>query len=1653
MADKTNRDGVGKKIKRARNVFSRLNKMFRDGPIVRSAISGKIDTGFTKASMGHLLNTNIYNSSTFFSQGHDRMARYCLAGDTVIATNDGLDGRITIKEMLEKHSNGVPQQVFSYNHKTNSVVLAKVLNVWLTKRDEVVEVEVDKGLKFKCTKDHRVMLRDGTYCEAQNLTAGMSLMPFYRKKFNRKNKNFGYRYIYSFDCWRPEHSIVAEYKTGMSLRKGNGFHVHHKNFKQCDNSFENLQVMEANEHLSFHAKINNKRFEDPKNREHMSTVLKKMWEPGGYFRDEERYSARREKASTHYESYRDRRIKYNKEVKPGKYNKGREDQKRFQNANTDKDFTIQNIYSAYCSGMSLNQLSMDLGKSRSKILKRLKWNGFNSFSDFVDNFLNHKVVTVKNVLGKEDVYDIEVEHFHNFAICDSVTSSGICFVHNSDIQEMESYAELNAALNIYADESVSYDERGNVLKVITDNDKIKDLLETLFYETLNIEFSAWGWVRSLCKWGDGFLLNMVDPEYGVVGVLPIPVQEIEREEGFDPSNPMSVRYRWATQNKILNSWQVTHFRLLGNDAYGPYGSSVLEGARRIWKQLNLLEDAVMVYRIVRCLHGDTRLWTENGYKHIRDIGIGDKVYSYDDNRKLRLSTVTDWINNGSQKIWKVKTRHRSIKTNNNHPILVRDTTTDLIDYVKTEDLIPHRHQLVIPQKDDSHNETPVCLKEEKYVWFGSLDQAGKNIFRSKKLNESKRSIEKALAEKLKLPENRIHQFLYVNDKVKGVPYDLAVEICDRFDIPIKHLVKHPKGMYNLDRLCLPKYVDEKFARFFGFMVGDGFMTKERHKIGFATGVYENVNNYYLNIFKEYCSSVVYENDKRIDNPILGRYTACNYYLCNLMADMGFTSSVYTKTIPDWVFRSSNKIKEAFIDGLIDADGHKRTQKNVESMEIELCNKGIVEGLKELCHQLGWNVSSEIRKRTRDEGRVINGFAVKETTSYSLYLTKEHVGLYENIVSSEETDEISDVFDIRVDNDYHNFVADGCVAHNSPERRVFKIDVGNIASDEIPAFMEKVQSQVKRDQVVDSSSGRVDLRYNALSVEDDYFIPVRGDISSEIETLAGGVYTGDVSDIEYFQKKLFAALQIPRAYLGFDESIGGKCLHPDTMIPFLDGVERTISEVADLFVNGNDPDLWTYSYDKGLDRVVPSRVVLAERTRRNAELVRVCLDNGKHIDCTPDHGFVLRNGETKNAEDLLVGESLRTVNRRMKKLAVNATEYEQVYQPDTEKWQWTHKMVDSSINGDIVRNGWGEDEFLVVSVERLDERIDTYNMEVDDVNHHGVHNFYTSAGIVVKNSTLSAEDVRFSRTIQRVQRVVISELTKLAIIHLYVHGFDGEDLIDFELRLSNPSNVAEQQKLELWRTRFEIANSIPEGYFDREFVQKNIFQLSNREIAIIKHKRIEDKKEDNELEAMQLPPEPEVGGEGGGFGGGFGGGEEELFGGEGGGEEELFGGEEEEPFEEEEISGAGGEETVGGGGLFAHKVRGDKELIMLEEDETGVDVIDDDEEDDGEDEDKEPRVRDQKYKFKHNRQRTSRHGPDSTQMPDLANIGDLGTTFSKKTRQSDMNPFRNTSIGEKAIRKVDFEINSLISELDRDVPKKPKRLVENTDIDKESNNDD
>jgi len=188
----------------------------------------------------------------------------------------------------------------------------------------------------------------------------------------------------------------------------------------------------------------------------------------------------------------------------------------------------------------------------------------------------------------------------------------------SEYDAMDSDAIVASALDILADESTLKNDMGEVLQIRSSDEDIQRILYNLFYDVLNVEFNLWSWVRNMCKYGDFFLKLEIAEKYGVYNVIPYTAYHIDRQEGYDPSNPLAVRFKYnpeglASANSgyigvsyqdegravLFDNYEMAHFRLLADTNYLPYGRSYLEPARKLFKQYVLMEDAMLIHRIVR----------------------------------------------------------------------------------------------------------------------------------------------------------------------------------------------------------------------------------------------------------------------------------------------------------------------------------------------------------------------------------------------------------------------------------------------------------------------------------------------------------------------------------------------------------------------------------------------------------------------------------------------------------------------------------------------------------------------------------------------------------------------------------------------------------------------------------------------------------------------------------------------------------------------------------------------------------------------------------------------------------------------------------------------------------------------------------------------
>lgn len=174
-----------------------------------------------------------------------------------------------------------------------------------------------------------------------------------------------------------------------------------------------------------------------------------------------------------------------------------------------------------------------------------------------------------------------------------------------DYVKMEEYPIIGAALDIFMEECTSTNAKGDVLNIYSESPRVKKELENMFFNKININLNIGMWTRNMCRDGDNFVYLDVDGENGIVGCKQLPNIEIERDEGdlfnyFDTSKKNAVVFRWKTSRTLeFKHWQVAHFRLLIDDRRIPYGVSILEKARRFWRNLLLTEDAMRTIRLIR----------------------------------------------------------------------------------------------------------------------------------------------------------------------------------------------------------------------------------------------------------------------------------------------------------------------------------------------------------------------------------------------------------------------------------------------------------------------------------------------------------------------------------------------------------------------------------------------------------------------------------------------------------------------------------------------------------------------------------------------------------------------------------------------------------------------------------------------------------------------------------------------------------------------------------------------------------------------------------------------------------------------------------------------------------------------------------------------
>lgn len=1049
----------------------------------------------------------------------------CLSGDVIIPLLNG--EKISIQELYNGHQENF--WVYGIDLNNDKIIPAKIEKVIYKGKKDVYLIKLDDNTEIKCTEDHLWLTSQNEWIETKNLKFGTSLKSIYDKldhkgyeKISLDNKNFKYT-----------HRIVAEsqlFEEKKKLSEKNHFKkeriiIHHTSFNKLNNSPEYLEYMYWNDHQKLHTDLNSERWKDNnfsiKMKKIFSETAKNTWRNK---RDiiSKKYS---KSISNHMRSLTksERILKYGRKKEQNgmfgvhrfgdlnpNYNKNKQhfkdiDEQEYINIvlqqtgnyrpilvsqfNLTKQSIIkfnkflckkyhlqriEDIKFYFIPGYSIELIKNFMRSTKSPVRKKreycIKYNiktpaldrfirkrGYKDWSDINKSINNHRIVDIKYA-GKEDVFDLlNSSADSTFGI---KCKSGMIISHNC-----------------------TKSERGEILTIHSDSRRIKNILDDLFYNVLDINTNLPMWARGMCKYGDDFVYLKIDPEKGIIGCQQLPNIEVERMEGARQSVPnqsdrvgsrfptRELRFTWKNKDMEFQAWEIAHFRILGDDRKLPYGT---------------------------CLKSDSYIKTEKGYKEIKDIQIGDLVYSFDTLKQTPiLSKVLDTVKSGSKICYKISTKHNYIDASEEHKILYYDQNDQDFKYKNTLDF--------------------------KVGDLLVID-----------------------------PKNSNNDIIYI-DKTKP-------ENC--------------RNGYWRDIDYVPDIITKEFAELFGFLLGDGWITN--NAVYIALGVHKTINEKYINYLQKFSNKTVKFHGGK-DNDSQG---ICNSkMLKTVLQRLGFEGNVYTKRIPKWVFSSSYEIRKSFLNGLIDSDGSSNIDEwNCMRYSIELSNEYLINDIKLLVQSLGWK-SGKISSRIRKNGYIGDRKFKSQKRTYYFYFYESEIRqkikydinnrisndfIIEPIISIENIGE-HDTYDIYVENEHHNFYANGIVVHNSmldkirriwkqlllaedamliyrtsraPERRVFKVFVGNMDDKDIEAYVQKIANKFKRDQVVDQKTGNVDMRYNQMAVDQDYFIPVRDQSQpSPIETLPGAQNLGEIADIEYIQKKMLAALRIPKAFLGFEDVIG------------------------------------------------------------------------------------------------------------------------------------------------------------------------------------------------------------------------------------------------------------------------------------------------------------------------------------------------------------------------------------------------------------------------------------------------------------------------------------------------------------------------------------
>ena len=653
-----------------------------------------------------------------------------------------------------------------------------------------------------------------------------------------------------------------------------------------------------------------------------------------------------------------------------------------------------------------------------------------------------------------------------------------------DADLMDSYPEIGAALDIISEESVltSGSRSGMVVNVSSKSDRIKSILEGLFVNRLNLQVTAQMVMRAMVKYGNQFMLLDIDKNLGVKGWRQLPVAEVERMEngivnpyggqnsismatGNADDADMSTKFIWANENggtlTPFRNWQIAHFRLLHNSMFLPYG----------------------------CLVGDTRVETEFGYKEIKDIEIGDNVWTFNvDTQKRELACVTMHMNKGVKDVFEVRTFHNQIEGTSDHKLLCYENNS--LVYKEIQD-INVGDLLVVDNSIDK--------QEKKYDLVDRLE----NGFKTEKVRCKEYTGKKTTYD---ITVSNKNSNFFANGIVT---HNCSALLAARRHFRMLALMEDMMLIYRLERSMERRVykifvgsLDDKDIPGFVEQIANQF--KRAPIIDPLTGQLDLRKNI-LPVWR------------KTPIPLLDGRTITIEELAKEFND-GKTNYVYSiqdkthKIVPGKVvWCGKNYTAEQLYKITLDDDSYM-----VMAGEHEIIMR---DGSKKRADEVvaGESVMPFYRKNTKDE-QVYNPHSGKYEYTHDLIngSDKENVQEECDIVCVEKSRKIKCVEIIGGDDVYCMTV------------------VGDKGEEDRHNFAIRTFNPLKASLEPINVSGC----FISNCASDDVFIPTRDmNMANPIETLAGAKNLDAIDDIKYIQKKVCAALRIPQSFLNFEETQG------------------------------------------------------------------------------------------------------------------------------------------------------------------------------------------------------------------------------------------------------------------------------------------------------------------------------------------------------------------------------------------------------------------------------------------------------------------------------------------------------------------------------------